>query len=171
MERGVVLVYVRSVERQALLYPQALHRRHAVGMEVELLAFLEQVLPENGGLIRWCVELVAELAGIAGAGNDDFDAVYAARSEAEKAQLVEVHTLYYRLEELAREGTLYDRQGYGRGYVGDVSAPAFGVLGDPAIALEAWPGTRHDHEVLVVELVDGYVVYNAAFLVAHGRVP
>jgi hypothetical protein len=74
-------------------------------------------------------------------------------------------------EEGARTRSLDHRQGDGRRHVGHVGAGANGVLGDPTKCLPARPGTGDDHEVLVVELVDGDVVYDAALFVAHRRVP
>src|SRR4051794_1966592 len=44
------------------------------------------------------------------------------------------------------------------------------MLGDPADGLLAWARARDDHKMLVVELVDGDVVDNAAVDTAHRRV-
>src|SRR5690606_35398534 len=45
-----------------------------------------------------------------------------------------------------------------------------GVLGDPAGGFLARGGTGDDHKMLVVKLVDGDIIDDAAFLVAHRRV-
>jgi len=51
-----------------------------------------------------------------------------------------------------------------------VGAHAGGPFRDPARRLGARTRAGHDHEVLVVEFVDGDVVDDAARVVAHGRV-
>src|SRR3712207_6843707 len=68
---GVLLAYVWAVEGQCLLDAQGLHGLDAVGFEVELAARLEDVLPQHPGLIRRGVQLVAQLACVAGARDQE----------------------------------------------------------------------------------------------------
>src|SRR5215211_380233 len=131
---------------------------------------MEEILPQDGHLIRRRVQLVAELACVPGAGDDYLHLGDPARREAEEAQGVEVHALYDGPQKPPGTRTLHHRQGDGGGHVRHVSARAIGVFGDPTVRLQARAGTGDDHEVLVVELVDGNVIYYAALLVAHGRV-
>jgi hypothetical protein len=70
-----------------------LHRLDAVGPEIGRAALLQQELPEGSGLFCRGVELVAELAGVPGAGDQNLDLPDAARGEAEEAQSVQVHAL------------------------------------------------------------------------------
>src|SRR5215211_1264352 len=171
VEGGVFLAYVGAVERKTLLDAQGLHGLQAVGLQVEPLRCLQDVLPQHGSLIRRRVQLVAQLAGVARARDEQLCVPDPARREPEEPQLVEVHAFDHTLEVGARTRSLYHGQGDGRGQVGHVGARAYGVLGDPTESLLARPGTGDDHEVLVVELVDRDVVYDAALLIAHRRVP
>src|SRR3712207_2333156 len=67
VEGGVLLAYVGAIKRQCLLDAQGLHGLHPVGLEVELAARLYDVLPQNPGLIRRGVQLIAQLSSVAGA--------------------------------------------------------------------------------------------------------
>src|ERR687897_3284031 len=51
VEGGVLLAYVRAVERGALLDAQGLHGLQAVGLQVKLLRCLQDMLPQRGRLI------------------------------------------------------------------------------------------------------------------------
>ena len=86
LERGLFAVDVGAGQGEGFFDAQALHGGGAVGQQAELLAAAFQGFPEQGGLFGGDIELIAQLAGVARAGDQQFGVADLVGGEAEELE-------------------------------------------------------------------------------------
>ena len=115
------------------------------------------------------VNLKAVLAGVAGAGDDDFLAV-----AVESSEVVELEVTHGHVEDIDESvlclGTLHGYFAVVGTLVLDGYVKALGLLLDPRPVLVDVGGIDDEEELVVVDLVDEQVVDRAAVVVAHHAV-
>ena len=78
------------MSRQPSFHAGNIERQHSGGVQIELLAFVGESVPDFHGVVPRHPDLVAEIAGVAGAGNVDRHSCDFAAGDAEVFQVGDV---------------------------------------------------------------------------------
>ena len=167
-ERRDGRVHLVAVQRHGRFQAQRVAGAQAAGDAAEFLAGLAQRAPHGRRVGCGGVDLVAQLAGVAGAGNHAFDAVDLGRFHGGVVLLGNLLGGQQPRDDLGRLGALQRNL---RHVLGDVVELGVGqdVLRQVFEVLGAVGGVDHHQVRFLAELVDDQVIHAAAVLVAqHG---
>ena len=158
-----------AIQRHSGLQAQGVAGAQAAGDEAELLACLAQDLPQLGAVLAGGVDLIAQLAGVAGAGDH---AVHAGDLDVGQGGVIALGDLVFGQQLLHDGRCLGALEGQLSHGVGDVLGLGAGqhVLGHVGKVLFPVGGVHHGQVRLFAELIHHQVVDGAALLVAHGAV-
>ena len=166
---GDGVIHLMAVQRHACFEAQRIPAAQAAGEQAEFLAGLQQRIPDMGGVCRCAIDLITELTGVAGAGNQTF--------------LPRHGALGHKGIILGGQGALVgqladDVQGFGalEGYLGHIVGNVFEfhiaeeMVTDPFHILCMVGRINHQQDMLFIHLINQQVIHGGAVFIAHGGI-